>query len=95
MNQHAGGVREMIARIIADAKTFEAETVLDEEEVTKAHKDFVRETNASIDAVSKSIVMKTEEKLQAEDDNAEAEETLASVELESSSRRPSSTTTLG
>ena len=85
----------MIVRIIADANAFEAETVLDEEEVTKAHKDFVKETNASIDAVSKSIVMKAKEKVQANDDNAEIEETLTSVELESSSRRPSSTTTPG
>merc|ERR1719316_1917216 len=81
-NQNAGGVMGMIAQIIADAKALEAETVRDEEEATKAYEDFVTETNASIEAASKSIVMKTEEKAQAESDKAEAEEALASVELE-------------
>ena len=94
-NLNAGGVREMIARIITDAKALEADTVLDEEEVTKAHKDFVKEMNASIDAVSKSIVMKTEEKVRAKDDNVVIEKTLTTVELESSSRKPSRTTTPG
>merc|ERR1719316_1994192 len=79
-NQNAGGVMGMIAQIIADAKALEAETVRDEEEATKAYEDFVTETNASIEAASKSIVMKTEEKAQS--DKAEAEEALASVELE-------------
>merc|ERR1719498_157301 len=81
-NASAGGVMGMIAQIIADAKALEAKTVRDEEEATKAYEDFVKETNASIEAASKSIVMKTEEKAQAEGDKAEAEEALASVELE-------------
>merc|ERR1719478_660630 len=81
-NANAGGVMGMIAQIIADAKALEAETVRDEEEATKAYEDFVKDTNASIEAASKSIVMKTEEKAQAESDKAEAEEALASVELE-------------
>jgi len=81
-NENAGGVMGMIAQIIADAKALEAETVRDEEEATKAYEDFVKDTNSSIEAASKSIVMKTEEKAQAESDKAEAEEALASVELE-------------
>merc|ERR1719387_2618145 len=81
-NENAGGVMGMIAQIIADAKALEAETVRDEEEAGKAYEDFVMDTNASIEAASKSVVMKTEEKAQAESDKAEAEEALASVELE-------------
>ena len=71
----------MLVRIIADANAFAAEAVLDEEEVTKAHKDLVKEMNASIDAVSKSVVVKTEENVLAKDDNSEIEETLPSAEL--------------
>ena len=85
----------MIAQIISDAKALEAETVRDEEEVTKAHKDFVKEMNAVIEAANEYIVMETKEKAQAEDDDAEAEGTLASVEQEVSSRRSSRVTTPG
>merc|ERR1719199_2408803 len=72
----------MIQQIINDAKAMEAEAIRAEEDAQKAYEDFVKDTNASIEAASKSIVMKTEEKAQAEADKAEAEEALASVGLE-------------
>jgi len=81
-NAASGGVMQMLEQIINDAKAMEAETIRAEEDAQKAYEDFVKDTNASIEAASKSIVMKTEEKAQAESDKAEAEEALASVELE-------------
>merc|ERR1719174_3119058 len=46
----AGGVMGMIQQIINDAKAMEAETIRAEEDAQKAYEDFVKETNASIEA---------------------------------------------
>merc|ERR1719243_84829 len=54
----------------------------EEEDAQKAYEDFVKETNASIEAASKAIVNKSEEKAKAEADLVEAEDSLAAVELE-------------
>jgi len=78
----AGGVMGMIQQIINDAKAMEAETIRAEEDAQKAYEDFVKETNASIEAASKAIVNKSEEKATAEADLVEAEDSLAAVELE-------------
>merc|ERR1719482_882070 len=78
----AGGVMGMIQQIINDAKAMEAETIRAEEDAQKAYEDFVKETNASIEAKSKDIVNKSEEKAQAEADLVETEDSLAAVELE-------------
>merc|ERR1719262_1075802 len=72
----------MMEGIIADAKAMEAEAIRAEEESQKAYEDFVKETNASIEAAGKSIVNKSEEKAKAEADKTEAEEELESVEIE-------------
>ena len=85
----------MIAPIIADVKALETETARDEEEVTKAYRDFVKEMNAVIETANESIVTKTKEKAQTEDNDAEAEGTLASSEQELSSGRSPRVTTLG
>jgi len=78
----AGGVMGMIQQIINDAKAMEAETIRAEEDAQKAYEDFVKETNASIEAASKAIVNKSEEKAKAEADLVEAEDSLSAVELE-------------
>merc|ERR1719335_193817 len=78
----AGGVMGMIQQIINDAKAMEAETIRAEEDAQKAYEDFVKETNASIEAAAKSLVNKSEEKAKAETDKNEAEQDLESVELE-------------
>jgi len=78
----AGGVMGMIQQIINDAKAMEAETIRAEEDAQKAYEDFVKETNASIEAASKAIVNKSEDKATAEADLVEAEDSLAAVELE-------------
>merc|ERR1719471_2120637 len=65
-NAASGGVMDMISQIISDATAMEAEAIRSEEDAQKAYEDFVKETNASIEAKSKEIVNKTEEKSTAE-----------------------------
>merc|ERR1719263_2541474 len=72
----------MIQQIINDAKAMEAETIRAEEDAQKAYEDFVKTTNGSIEAKSKEIVNKSEEKAKAETDLTEAEESHESVMLE-------------
>merc|ERR1719238_2514061 len=72
----------MIQQIINDAKAMEAEAIRSEEDAQKAYEDFVKETNASIEAKSKDMVNKKETKAKAEAALAEAQENLESVNLE-------------
>merc|ERR1711972_1116045 len=67
-NAAAPGVMGMIEQIINDAKAMEAETIRSEEDAQKAYEDFVKDTNASIEAESKDIVNKSETKAKAEAD---------------------------
>merc|ERR1712054_413191 len=81
-NAASGGVMSMIQQIISDAKAMEAETIRSEEDAQKAYEDFVKETNASIEAKSKDIVNKSESKAKAEADLVEAKENKEAVMLE-------------
>jgi len=72
----------MIQQIINDTKAMEAETIRSEEDAQKAYEDFVKETNASIEAKSKDIVNKSETKAKAEDDLVEAKKEKESVMVE-------------
>merc|ERR1719473_585464 len=81
-NQASGGVMSMIQEIINDTKAMEAETIRSEEDAQKAYEDFVKETNASIEAKSKDIVNKSETKATAEADLVEAKESKEAVMLE-------------
>merc|ERR1711992_423325 len=81
-NAASGGVMSMIQQIISDAKAMEAETIRSEEDAQKAYEDFVKDTNASIEAKSKDIVNKSETKAKAETDLVEAKEAKESVLLE-------------
>merc|ERR1719504_271852 len=81
-NAASGGVMGMIQQIINDAKAMEAEAIRAEEDAQKAYEDFVKETNASIEAKSKDIVNKSEEKAQAETDLTQANEDKEAVLLE-------------
>jgi len=78
----SGGVMSLLQQIISDAKAMEAETVRAEEDAQKAYEDFVKETNASIEAKSKDIVDKSEAKAKAEGDLVEAEQAKEAVLLE-------------
>merc|ERR1719362_2211472 len=73
---------DMIQQIISDAKAMEAEAIRSEEDAQKAYEDFVKETNASIEAKSKEIANKSEEKAQAEVGLVETKEAKESVMLE-------------
>merc|ERR1712087_995803 len=81
-NAANGGVMSMIQQIISDAKAMEAEAIRSEEDAQKAYEDFVKETNNSIEAKSRDIVSKTEEKAEAETDLVEAQKAKAAVLLE-------------
>jgi len=81
-NAASGGVMSMIQQIINDAKAMEAETIRSEEDAQKAYEDFVKETNASIEAKSKEIVNKSELKAKAETDLVETKEAKEAVMLE-------------
>merc|ERR1712107_681134 len=81
-NVAAGGVMGMIQQIINDAKAMEAEAIRSEEDAQKAYEDFVKETNASIEAKSKEIVNKIELKAKAETDLVETKESKEAVLLE-------------
>merc|ERR1719350_1127431 len=60
----------------------EAEAIRSEEDAQKAYEDFVKETNASIEAKSKEIVNKSEETSKAETDLVETKEAKEAVMLE-------------
>merc|ERR1719387_3425987 len=81
-NAGAGGVMGMIEQIINDAKAMEADAIRSEEDAQKAYEDFVKETNAGIEAKSKEMVNKTEEKAKAEGDLTESNEAKENVLLE-------------
>merc|ERR1719150_1165664 len=81
-NAASGGVMKMIEEIISDAKAMEAEAIRSEEDAQKAYEDFVKETNASIEAKSKEIVNKSELKAKAETDLVETKEAKEAVMLE-------------
>merc|ERR1712170_171368 len=81
-NAAAGGVMGMIQQIINDAKAMEAEAIRAEEDAQKAYEDFVKETNASIEAKTKEIINKSEEKAKAETDLTQANEGKEAVLLE-------------
>merc|ERR1719219_395064 len=81
-NAASGGVMDMIQQIIKDAKAMEAEAIRSEEDAQKAYEDFVKETNASIEAKSKEIVNKSDEKAKAEGELVETKESKEAVMLE-------------
>jgi len=81
-NAASGGVMSMIQQIINDAKAMETETIRSEEDAQKAYEDFVKETNASVEAKSKEIVDKSEVKAKKETDLVEAKEAKEAVMLE-------------
>merc|ERR1712194_692124 len=78
----SGGVVSLIQQIISDAKAMEAETIRAEENAQKAYEDFVKETNNSIEAKSRDIVNKSEEKAKAEVELVDAKKAKEAVMLE-------------
>merc|ERR1719491_1461709 len=72
----------MIQQIITDAKAMEAEAIRSEEDAQKAYEDFVKETNNSIEAKSRDIVNKSEEKAKAEVELVDAKKAKEAAMLE-------------
>merc|ERR1719498_197593 len=72
----------MITSIIDDAKNMEAEAIRSEEDAQKAYEDFVKETNASIEAKTKDMTNKSEEKAKSEADLVEANKAKDATMLE-------------
>eukprot|EP00928_Gymnodinium_smaydae_P096255 TRINITY_DN845_c2_g1_i1.p2 TRINITY_DN845_c2_g1~~TRINITY_DN845_c2_g1_i1.p2 ORF type:complete len:127 (-),score=52.95 TRINITY_DN845_c2_g1_i1:54-404(-) len=60
----------------------EAETIRSEEDAQKAYEDFVKETNASIEAKSKDMVNKSENKANAESELVETKQAKEATMLE-------------
>merc|ERR1711972_1295070 len=81
-NAASGGVMSMIQQIINDAKAMEAEAIRSEEDAQKAYEDFVKETNASIEAKSKDIVNKSDEKAKTEEELVETKQAKEAALLE-------------
>merc|ERR1719506_2568088 len=72
----------MIQQIISDAKAMEAATIRSEADAQKAYEDFVKETNASIEAKGEDIVNKSESKAKAEDELVQSKKDLENTMLE-------------
>merc|ERR1719310_2299428 len=72
----------MLSQIINDAKAMEAEAIRSEEDSQKAYEDFVKETNASVEAATKDMINKEEEKAKAEADLVEANKQKDATMLE-------------
>merc|ERR1719321_681245 len=72
----------MIEQIINDAKAMEADAIRSEKDAQTAYEEFTKETNASIEAATKDMINKTEEKAKAEADKVEAEKEKESTMLE-------------
>merc|ERR1719273_2082322 len=72
----------MIQQIISDAKAMEAEAIRSEEDSQKAYEDFVKDTNNSIEAKSRDIVSKSEQKARAESDLVDAKKAKDAAMLE-------------
>merc|ERR1719221_17317 len=72
----------MMQQIVADAKAMEAEAIRSEEDAQKAYEDFVKETNASVEAKSKDIVSKKGNKSKQEAELVEAKKSKEAVLLE-------------
>merc|ERR1719213_226369 len=72
----------MIEDIIDDAKTLESEAIHAEEAAQKAYEDFVKESNASLEAKTKDMIDKTEERSKAEEAKVHADKEFDKAMLE-------------
>merc|ERR1719235_2130443 len=80
--KQSGGVLGAIQGIVEEAKAMEAEAIHGEEDSQKGYEEFVKETNDSIDAKTKDVINKSEEKSKAEAAKVDAERELKSTMME-------------
>jgi len=81
-NAGSSSVMGLLQQIINDAKAMETEALRDESDAQQAYEDFVKQTNGSVEAKSKEIVNKSEEKAKAETDLVMAKENEQAAKLE-------------
>merc|ERR1719484_296646 len=72
----AGGVLAMLKGIINDAKNMEREAIMAESDAQNAYESFLKNTNDSIKAAQKALVMMGEDQAKAESDLVQAESDL-------------------
>merc|ERR1719231_1695853 len=75
-NAGGGGALAMIEEIIAESKTVEAEALACEQSSQAAYEGFIKDSNKSINALTKEISDKTEMKATAELDFQTSDESL-------------------
>jgi len=78
----AGGVVAMLSGIINDAKNMEREAIMAESDAQAAYESFLKNTNESIKAAMKALVMMGEDQAKAESDLVQAESDLKSTMTE-------------
>jgi predicted nucleic acid-binding Zn-ribbon protein len=78
----AGGVVRMLSGIINDAKNMEREAIMAESDAQAAYESFLKNTNGSIKAAQKALVMMGEDKAKGESDLVQAESDLKSTMTE-------------
>jgi chromosome segregation ATPase len=75
----AGGVLAMLKGIINDAKNMEREAIMAESDAQNAYESFLKNTNESIKAAHKALVMMGEDQAKGESDLVQSESDLKST----------------
>jgi len=78
----AGGVMSMIEKLIYDAKEVEADSRKSEVQAQAQYEALVADTNASVKALQKEVMAKTQQKAQATKEKAETESDLVDTNKE-------------
>jgi len=81
-NAAGGGILNLLKQIITDAKAMEAEALSSEKSAQRAYEDFVKQTNANMDAKSKEIVNKSENQAKNKATSVENKKALEEATLE-------------
>jgi len=81
-NAGAGGVMAMIDHIIEESKAEEKETIQSENDANAAYAEFVSDNSASVEAMSKSVINKSEELAKVDEEKALAEGNLRATEAD-------------
>jgi hypothetical protein len=81
-NAGAGGVMAMIDHIIEESKAEQAETMKSENDANAAYAEFVADNTASVEAMSKSVINKSEELAKVDENKALTEGELRATEAD-------------
>jgi hypothetical protein len=81
-NAGAGGVMAMIGNIIEESKAEQSEAIKSENDANAAYAEFVADNSASVEAMSKSVINKSEELAKVDENKAIAEGNLRATEAD-------------